>query len=494
VKRYLRQLLNESVVYGLSGVATSLVGFFLVPIYTRTFAPAEYGILSVTNATNALLGALLVCGLDGAASVWFWDNTEHADRQKTFSSWFAFNVVVAAAVSLPFVVASGPFSRLAFGTVAYARLWTLFGGTLFFTSFSRIANIWFRSLRKPMHAVGYSLAISVSTAALSIVFVVKLRWGLAGIFSGQFLAAVLGVALFFAMMRGVISVRAVSGERLRAMLRYSLPLVPSGIAFWLMNSASAYFLNAYCPREEVGFYQVGNTFASIVSLFTLAFVQAWGSFALSIATRSIAKDLYAFVGEVFVVFGLFIAFVVSVAAPTLLGVFATHRYAPARNVVGLLALNAIILAAPQVISIPFALVKKAGPYALAVGVGAAVTVPMFFLLVPRFGKEGAAIAVLLGNGLVPIFVFRSAQRLYPLPYAIGRMALGSALVIAAFLIDIFLDARGSPLASYVVLRKTALVVGVLSCLAIAYRGPLMKLLRSASDPDEDPAAVPPQSS
>jgi O-antigen/teichoic acid export membrane protein len=271
-------------------------------------------------------------------------------------------------------------------------------------------------------------------------------------------------------MRNAISLRAVSRHRLGEMLRFSLPLLPAAASVWLMNSASTYFLSAYCKRDEVGLYQVGSTIASILALFTMAFTQAWGSFALSMAEKPFAKQLYALVGELFTVLGLFGALMVSAFAPLLLALFTTHAYAASRNVVGILAMNAIILGVPQVISIGFALTKQNGPYAKAVGLGAAVTVPLFLLLIPRFGKEGAALAVLAGNGLVPVYILWVSQRIYPLPYALKRMGLSSALILCAIAADMAMDnAKGSQAYdAFTWGRKVVVTLGLFVALAVVY--------------------------
>jgi O-antigen/teichoic acid export membrane protein len=42
------------------------------------------------------------------------------------------------------------------------------------------------------------------------------------------------------------------------------------------------------------------------------------------------------------------------------------------------------------------------------------------ILVPRFGKEGAAISILISQLVVPVAVFIHGQKLFPIPYKFGK--------------------------------------------------------------------------
>jgi O-antigen/teichoic acid export membrane protein len=483
VRKYVRQLFGESVVYGLSGVVSTLIGMLLVPVFTRTFAPAEYGVVAVVSTTNALVSVFIVLGLDAATTTWTWQKPETEERRTTFSSWFAVTAVIAATVGSVMAAASPLLSRIAFGVTGYAKIWALAGLIIAFGSFSRIANTWFRAMRRPAHAVAFSLTTSLTTVGLSVLLVVGFRWGLVGMYLAQLASASVGFVLVIIVLREIVSMRAARAARLREMLRFSLPLVPASVLFWLMNSAASYFLNAYCAREEVGLYQIGGSIAGVLAMGTWAFIQAWGAFALSIADRPIAKTIYAVVGELFTVGGLFAALVLSVFAPLVLAIFTTPRYAGARNVVGILAVNVVVLGVPQVITMVFALLKKNGPFAWGVTLGAAVTVPLFFLLVPRFGKEGAAVAVVLGNGLVPLYLFREAQRMYPLPYSFRRMGISVVAIGAALVADLLLDARLAHNQT-VWPRKIALLAAAGALFAVVYRRTIAELLSRSGDAEE----------
>ena len=62
----IKHLTKHSVVYGLGGTLNKLIGFFLLPIYTRLLTPADYGILSLLTVTSSLATIIAHLGLGSA--------------------------------------------------------------------------------------------------------------------------------------------------------------------------------------------------------------------------------------------------------------------------------------------------------------------------------------------------------------------------------------------------------------------------------------------
>jgi len=65
------------------------------------------------------------------------------------------------------------------------------------------------------------------------------------------------------------------------------------------------------------------------------------------------------------------------------------------------------------------IVKDTKPTGVAVTIAALLNIGLNFWFVPRMGKEGAALATLMSQGLVPVYLFYRAQQMYPIPYRFG---------------------------------------------------------------------------
>lgn len=102
--KYLKQITGDSLIYGISGVVSKMIGIFLVPIYTRLFLPKDYGIINLVNTTFILLTILIVCGLDSSFARWFYDSEDETERKRSFAAymWFQLflSIIIAAIIIL----------------------------------------------------------------------------------------------------------------------------------------------------------------------------------------------------------------------------------------------------------------------------------------------------------------------------------------------------------------------------------------------------------
>ncbi|MBP6417721.1 MAG: oligosaccharide flippase family protein [Chitinophagaceae bacterium] len=111
-----KQLFNETFVYGLSSIFVRAINFLLLPFYTRILSPDDYGVLNIINTTFSIVWLLAVMALDSAAFVYFHDKPEGNLRKSIFASWFwsQFGVsVLFASILFGF---SGLLSTAFFGT------------------------------------------------------------------------------------------------------------------------------------------------------------------------------------------------------------------------------------------------------------------------------------------------------------------------------------------------------------------------------------------
>ena len=58
----LKQLARSSVIYGLGNYGVKVVGFLLIPIYTRYLNPSDYGIMSLVSSFGQALFMFLNLG------------------------------------------------------------------------------------------------------------------------------------------------------------------------------------------------------------------------------------------------------------------------------------------------------------------------------------------------------------------------------------------------------------------------------------------------
>lgn len=432
------QLSSDTFVYGLSNAAGRFLSLFLVPIFTRVFAPAEYGVIDTLTTASAIAAAVLMLGLDTGAYICYFDATEEAHRRSVLFTWLVFEFALVGTS----VTVSSLFSiEISRGLLTDQRYASLVRLTLLTLPFSSCLGIFLQVLKFRFAAVRYglvSVGFTLANALLSIYLVVVARWGLMGVLW----ANVLANALFFAIGLILVSDNLSAGfswRRLREMLLLGLPVVPANVAGWVVAYASRYFLLYLISLNEVGLFSVAGKLASLVALILAAFQTAWGPFSLSIAREEDAKQTYAKVLTYYLTGTSALALGLSLFAREILIVFTRPDYVAAYRIVGLLAFGLVANGVYYIVAVGVNIAKKTAHLSWTTGAAAAITIGANFLLTPRLGMVGAAAAALAGNVASTYLLYRVAQRYYHIPYETGKagkiIGLGAIFLLAGVWIN-----------------------------------------------------------
>ena len=107
----IKYLIKHSTIYSIGTVVGQLVGFLLLPLYTRFLTPTDYGILSLIEISIGLIGIVVGFGITEAMSRFYFDYIEEADRNRVVSISYWLTSIFAI-ISLPLCLSASPFISL----------------------------------------------------------------------------------------------------------------------------------------------------------------------------------------------------------------------------------------------------------------------------------------------------------------------------------------------------------------------------------------------
>lgn len=462
--KQLKQLGSDSLIYGVSGILTRMIGIFLIPIYTRLFVPKDYGIINLINTTFFLLGLLVVCALDNSASRWFYDSKKVNDHKKTFGSWLWFQFILSAAVSI-IVILLSPFLISKFFAADGKPIYFILPAINLVTNIlPGLINNWYRVHRRPVATVLFSFSQTIVTIGLSVLFVIILRWHITGVFAALTISSTIFSLVALQQMKGWLGFKYFNKERLKVMLKYALPFIPAAIAYWLLNSTDSYFIAYFKNKSEVGLFGIGASLAAGIALFTGSFQQAWGPFAFSIMHEANARQVYA---NVFLLFGYamgLLAALLMLFAPEILMLLTSPDYYGAAWVAGILSYNLVLIGFTYIASIALGIAKKSTPYGIAMLFATLLTIILDIILIPKFGKEGSAIATVAAQLIVPAYLFYKGQKVYPIPYKFAEVliAMSSMALVVVIVRFISFDSLAVQFTAKIITSLLLLVFVVLA--------------------------------
>jgi O-antigen/teichoic acid export membrane protein len=215
----------------------------------------------------------------------------------------------------------------------------------------------------------------------------------------------------------------------RQMQHFGLPLVPSGIALWVIDLSDRFFLVRMKGLAENGLYSIGVRISTAILLLLIALRTAWPAFAFSIKDDDEAKRTYGYVLTYVVYAACWLSLALSLLAPWLVRLLTTPRFYRASEVVPLLVFGGTAFIAFNVMSIGIGRAKRTQFNWVVTGAAAAVNVGLNFLLIPPYGMIGAAISTLVAYLVMFLGMTVRAQQVFRVPYQWRRVALASGTAV-----------------------------------------------------------------
>lgn len=178
-------------------------------------------------------------------------------------------------------------------------------------------------------------------------------------------------------------------DGLKAMLKFGIPLIISGAAFWGLTAVDKLFLRGFSTFEELGIYSVTSSFAAVATIFQSIFSTVWAPIVYKWAAEKInveeidmvTQHVLAVVVFLFVLAGLF-SWLVTYLLP--------EQYNKVQYLLVACMCYPLFYTLSETTVVGIGIARKNG-YALIASI-IAVSINLYgnYLLVPKFGAVGAA--------------------------------------------------------------------------------------------------------
>lgn len=459
-----RRLTLDTVVYGIGGSAARIISVLFLPIFTRILTPDEFGALDLLITTTVLLGLVSTAGLNTAVLFYYRRTDDVAERRRLVGT----ALVVATAASVVFAVVGVLVARPIAALVMQDEGYVLAVALTFVALPAGVSSFLVMDLlRVEFRPVAFSvlgIGRTLLAAILGVILVVAADLGVAGILAAQgtlaFLALGVGLWLTRRQWAPALDLRAAA-----RMLSFGLPLVPAGLAYWLMGYSDRFFLAQFRDLSDVGIYAMATRIAQVVQLVAGAFQTAWWPFAYARARDEGHRELFARIFRAYSIGLSLLALAIGLFAREILIVITTPPFVPAYPFVAMLAFALVINGCYQIVSIGLALSERMWHQAWTSAVAAVVNVALNALLIAATGVLGAAISTVVSYFVSTALVYWMAQRNYPIGFDLRAPAIVVVTAVMALSMGLFLDgslsgSSWSPLVSAAKLAGLVAVVGL----------------------------------
>ena len=425
-----RYLAKNTAIFALGNVASRLISFFLVPLYTNILTTAEYGVVDLVNTLCTVLAPILILNINEAVMRFALD--KGANYKKIMST--GLTVFVGAILfGILVIPASSLFSEVApYSTYIYFYTVTLAGSQLFLCYLRGKENIAF-------YSVG-SVLQTMTIALFNILFLAVLHKGIKGYFLAYIISNIITILFAFIAgnVREVIRNYKFDIKLTKEMAAYSVVLIPNTFMWWIMNSSDRVMVTSIIGVAANGIYAVSYKLPSLVSTMTGIFNQAWSYSAIR---EDGAEDENEYNN---IVFNRLISIVMllSIALLTIvkpfLGLYVGMDYYSAWEYTPFLIIGSAYLTLATFMATSYTVHKDSFGYLFSATFGAVLNIVLNFLLIPIIHVYGAAFATCISY--IAVFAFRLIHTKKYIKYDIkNKEFIGGSVLLILSSISLFLD-------------------------------------------------------
>lgn len=383
-----QKLAGNTVIFAIGTFGAKFLSFILTRLYTGCMTTAEYGDADLLyQAVNILYPIVTMSMADAVIRF---------GMEKKYDTRSVYTVAISATVA---------------GLGLLALLMPLFNLTDIYSGYSFLLYVYcyFSCLRQVtsnfVRAKGYvklfaadGIFTTLVMVICNILFLVVFDMGITG-YVLSFIVSDCISFLELSFMAGLhksLDFKYFSKRLFKEMLKYSAPLIPAYIMWWVTAASDKYFVKLLCGGDANGVYSAANKIPALLMMFTTLFFQAWQMSAIENRddnglTKFYTK-IYGAYSSAIMIAAAGVIMLVQPLNKILLSSDPEHDYTYAYHYTAILVVAMVFQCLCQFTSSVYNVKKKSMNSLLTSIIAGVVNIILNFLMIPKYGAYGAAIA------------------------------------------------------------------------------------------------------
>jgi len=246
-----------------------MVSFLLMPLYTQILTTDEYGVVDIIVTYGNLLLPIVTMQMEQALFRFLIDARYDEQEKKDVLSDIISLVIIIVSLFTILYLCIAPLVKVKYKYYLLFNLWA-----------SVFSSMMLQSCRGLGKNIVYSLGSFISAAGqviLNIFFIVVLRLGVNGMISAIILAHVIS-GIYVALRINIFQYfkfRVVRKNAMIKYLRYSSPLVPNSISWWILSASDRSIILMFLGVSYNGIYSAASKFSGIYTTLYNIFNLSW---------------------------------------------------------------------------------------------------------------------------------------------------------------------------------------------------------------------------
>lgn len=409
------KLLKNSLIYTIGNVITALSAFFLLPLYTKYLTVSDFGITNSMQIISSVLVIVLSLALERSLFRVYYDyNTEK--EQKDFLGTIFLSILGAGCLGLLLCFLASRYLNLLFSSIPFHPYYTL---AIFYSFVLSIINFTQTVAQVKQNArqfIFISITTLLVTIGANLILILHLHEGALGYLKGVLYGGLCVIPFALYYIHSSINYT-FNSTKLKSALLFSLPILPSLIAGWVLNLSDRVFIDKYYTLADVAIYSLGYRIASLVIFISSAIFMSYNPLFFNIANRkelSVEEQksrIYKINSAIIILIGI-VGLGILLCSDAALKLFFPKDYMASYAYISVLILSFIIAQVTGLFNLMIYQNKRTKPVAVITICCAVLNIALNYFLIPRYGVFCAVLSNLICNSVNFLLIYLLAKKNY----------------------------------------------------------------------------------
>ena len=430
-KKRSKALIVGTLIYAIGNFGTKILSFIIVPLYTYYITPADLGDYDLVLTTVSLLTPLLTLQITDAAYAWM---IRKQDESKEYIMSVYKFMIATVALSSAIILAINVFVPILY---CYYFIALLLCGRVF-----GVLQKLLRGLKNQKLFAISGVVYTTIFLLLNLLQIVVLHQGVTSLFQSSIIAYCASTVLILICEKRLrfFSLKLGKKSTVKDMLKFSTPLVPNQLSWWMINSSDRYIVRFFLGGVANGIYSISYKFPSLLQLIFNVFYESWQDMTLT----DTDQDAGSYYGKVFrLYYKLAFAFLVFLIPFTkiFIRVFMSQDYITSANYISFLYLGTVFQAFSSFFGIGYLKNNKTKQIAYTSLIGAICNAVVNIILINFWGLHAASVSTFVG--FFVMFIIRVIQTKSIMKIEVNKLSFSVLFIVAlvSSIIGTFSDMR-----------------------------------------------------
>ncbi len=398
-----KKLAANTIIFAIGTFSSKVLSFLLMPFVTRMMGTADYGSADLVQQTSNVLIPIVFLQINSAVLRYALDK---ASNKKDVFTVGIRTTVKGFAVFLLFAY---PVSLI---TINDFRLGDYIVFIYVFVLTSGTRQLCQNFVRGCGHVKLFAIDGILTTAtmlAFNLLFLGPFHLGVKGYILAIIASDFCSICFFFVTCKlwRYVKIKGVSKGLKREMLRYSIPMMPTVILWWIVNVSDRYMVTGFISSSANGLYTAASKIPNFVVMFSSIFIDAW---QLSAVEEYDSDSRANFFSKVIRVYsgGIFaVASGLILCCQLITKILVASSYYDSWQYVPILIIATSFSCFVNFLGSIYMAEKKSIMAMVTALAGAGTNVVLNLILIPAIGASGAAIATVAA--FIVVFILRAVH-------------------------------------------------------------------------------------